>query len=65
MASTSKGLEGVVAAETTLSKVFGEDGRLVYVGYEIEDLKRLLAAITVASSEDTATWFDLRTAFGG
>ncbi|HUF13840.1 MAG TPA: citrate synthase [Longimicrobiales bacterium] len=35
---TSKGLEGVVAAETTLSKVFGEEGRLVYAGYEIEDL---------------------------
>jgi len=34
----SKGLEGVVAAETTLSQVFGEEGRLVYRGYEIEDL---------------------------
>jgi citrate synthase len=31
-------LEGVVAAETRLSKVFGEEGRLVYGGYEIEDL---------------------------
>ena len=35
---STKGLEGVVAAETRLSKVFGEDGRLVYDGYEIEDL---------------------------
>jgi hypothetical protein len=34
-------------------------------GYEIEDLKRLLAEITVAPSTDMATWFDLRTAFGG
>jgi len=34
----SKGLEGVVAAETTLSKVYGEEGRLIYRGYAIEDL---------------------------
>ena len=32
------GLEGVVAAETTICRVFGEEGRLVYRGYEIEDL---------------------------
>lgn len=35
---STKGLEGVIAAETRLSKVFGEEGRLVYNGYEIEDL---------------------------
>ena len=34
----SKGLEGVVAAETTISQVLGEEGRLIYRGYEIEDL---------------------------
>lgn len=34
-------------------------------GYDIEDLKRLLAEMTMAPSTDTATWFDLRTAFGG
>ena len=34
----SKGLEGVVAAQTALSHVYGEEGRLVYAGYEIEDL---------------------------
>ena len=34
----SRGLEGVVAAETSLSHVDGEAGRLVYGGYEIEDL---------------------------
>jgi citrate synthase len=31
-------LEGVVVAETELSKIYGEEGRLVYRGYEIEDL---------------------------
>lgn len=35
---SAKGLEGVVAAETTISKVFGEEGRLIYRGYAIEDL---------------------------
>jgi len=34
----SRGLEGIVAARTTLSHVDGEQGRLVYGGYEIEDL---------------------------
>jgi citrate synthase len=35
---SAKGLEGVVAAETAISHVFGEEGRLNYAGYEIEDL---------------------------
>ena len=34
----SRGLEGVVVAETRLSKIYGEQGRLIYNGYEIEDL---------------------------
>ncbi|HUG02622.1 MAG TPA: citrate/2-methylcitrate synthase [Longimicrobiales bacterium] len=34
----SQGLEGVVAAQTSLSKVMGEEGRLIYAGYEIDDL---------------------------
>jgi hypothetical protein len=34
-------------------------------GYEVEDLKRLLAEITMAPSNDPATWFDVRTALGG
>jgi citrate synthase len=38
MGMSSKGLEGVVAAQTALSHVYGEEGRLVYAGYEIEDL---------------------------
>jgi citrate synthase len=32
------GLEGVVVAETRLSRVDGEAGRLIYAGYGIEDL---------------------------
>lgn len=33
--------------------------------YEIEDLKQLLVEVTVAPSDDPATWFDLTTALGG
>ena len=33
-----KGLEGVVAARTALSHVYGDEGRLIYRGYEIQDL---------------------------
>ena len=32
------GLEGIVAASTALSHVFGDEGRLVYRGYEIHEL---------------------------
>lgn len=32
------GLEGIVAASTALSHVFGEEGRLVYRGYDIHEL---------------------------
>jgi citrate synthase len=38
MAQVAKGLEGVVVAETALSEVDGENGRLTYVGYDIADL---------------------------
>jgi hypothetical protein len=31
----------------------------------LEDLKRVLADITMAPSEEPATWFDLKTALGG
>lgn len=34
----SKGLVGVVAARTALSHVYGEEGRVVYGGYEIDAL---------------------------
>ena len=33
-----KGLEGVVVAESELSFIDGDEGRLIYRGYEIEDL---------------------------
>ena len=36
--STSKGLEGVVAATTKLSDVRGLDGELIYCGYNINEL---------------------------
>ncbi|MGH7504749.1 MAG: citrate/2-methylcitrate synthase [Longimicrobiales bacterium] len=36
--AAGRGLEGVVAAETRLSQVLGEEGRLIYAGYEIDDL---------------------------
>jgi citrate synthase len=38
MVQIAKGLEGVVVADTALSEVDGENGRLVYRGYEIADL---------------------------
>src|SRR5690606_28751440 len=37
-AMSSRGLEGVVVAQTELSRIDGEKGRLIYRGYEIEDL---------------------------
>jgi citrate synthase len=33
-----KGLEGIIAARTALSHVYGEEGRLIYRGYEIGEL---------------------------
>ncbi|MCB9437575.1 MAG: citrate/2-methylcitrate synthase [Anaerolineales bacterium] len=38
MSDAGKGLAGVVVADTTKSKVDGENGHLYYVGYTIEDL---------------------------
>ncbi|NHN41923.1 citrate synthase [Halorubellus sp. JP-L1] len=35
-----KGLEGVLVAESDLSFIDGDEGRLIYRGYEIEDLAR-------------------------
>jgi citrate synthase len=40
MSSSSKGLEGVVAAETSISLVDGAEGVLSYGGYGIDDLAR-------------------------
>ena len=36
----SPGLEGVIAGETSLSFIDGEQGRLLYRGYRIADLVR-------------------------
>src|ERR1041384_6399432 len=36
--TASKGLEGVVAARTALSDVQGDIGKLIYVGYDIDEL---------------------------
>jgi citrate synthase len=38
MSNEGKGLAGVVAADTTLSRVDGEKGELIYRGYDIRDL---------------------------
>jgi citrate synthase len=40
MASSGKGLEGVVAAETSVSDIDGNKGLLYYVGYDIHDLAK-------------------------
>lgn len=37
----AKGLKGIVANESCLSDVRGEEGRLLYLGYDIEDLVEL------------------------
>ncbi len=38
MTVTAKGLEGIIAAETTLSDVLGLEGQLIYAGYDINEL---------------------------
>lgn len=38
MAVTARGLEGIVAAETKLSDVRGQEGQLIYCGYNIDEL---------------------------
>ena len=47
----NKGLKGVIANETGLSDVRGEEGRLLYCGYEIEDLVDLRSVILFEISE--------------
>ncbi|MBD3947991.1 hypothetical protein [Nocardioides ganghwensis] len=53
----------VLEVDGTERLVHRQDSPLT--GDEIEDLKPVLADLTVATSDDTATWFDLRTALGG
>jgi citrate synthase len=43
-----RGLEGVVAAETRLCDLDGKNGRLAYVGYDIDELARLATFEEVA-----------------
>src|SRR5690606_25617593 len=38
--TTNTGLEGIVVGETKLSWIDGENGELIYVGYDIDDLAR-------------------------
>lgn len=38
MAEVKSGLEGVVVAQSKMSKVLGDIGRLIYAGYDIHDL---------------------------
>ena len=38
MSDYAKGLEGVIANESALSKVEGLEGKLSYLGYDIDDL---------------------------
>ena len=38
MSEYARGLEGVIANESSLSNVIGDIGELSYVGYHIDDL---------------------------
>jgi citrate synthase len=52
----SPGLEGVLAGETALSKVDGEQGRLIYRGYRIGDLVERGTYPAVANLLWTGDW---------
>jgi citrate synthase len=52
----SPGLEGLVAGETALSKVDGENGRLLYRGYRIGDLVERGTYAAVANLLWTGDW---------
>ena len=52
----SPGLEGVVAGETSLSKVDGANGRLIYRGYRISDLVEHGTYPAVANLLWTGDW---------
>jgi citrate synthase len=40
--SASAGLRGVVAAQSSIGDVNGEEGKLIYQGYDIHDLQQTL-----------------------
>src|SRR4051812_49726538 len=52
----SPGLEGVLAGETSLSKVDGANGRLIYRGYRIGDLVEHGSYPAVANLLWTGDW---------
>jgi citrate synthase len=52
----SPGLEGVLAGETSLSKVDGANGRLIYRGYRIGDLVERGTYPAVANLLWTGEW---------
>ena len=52
----SPGLKGVLAGETSLARVDGENGRLVYSGYPIGELVERGSYAAVAELLWTGTW---------
>ncbi len=61
----SKGLEGIIADETTISRIDGQKGKLTYRGYPIEELARfsdyeevtyLLLYERLPTAEELAGW---------
>ena len=50
-----KGLEGIVAADTHLRSVNGENGILRYCGYNIDDLALILEVIAGADKFDSTS----------
>ena len=52
----SPGLEGVIAGETSLSRIDGERGTLLYRGYRIGDLVEHGSFPAVANLLWTDTW---------
>lgn len=64
-AGDDRSLVSTIALQVEGTERTVHNGGSPLTGNEVDDLKRLLAGITVAPSDDTATWFDLRTALGG
>jgi len=50
MAGVSKGLEGIVAAETRLGEVKGAEGILFYCGYDINELAGKVTYVSRSSA---------------
>ena len=52
----SPGLEGIIAGETSLSYIYGENGRLLYRGYPIGELVRAGSYAAVTELLWTGEW---------